>query len=161
MDTHEAEQLARSLMDQHGLANWLFRFDRSIKRFGICRFPNRGKRGVISLSRPLVELNTVETVKDTILHEIAHAIVGGSAGHGSAWKFQARLLGARPVACQSLENVVQVETAWMGTCPDCGLKAYRRRAPILTAKYTHGKCKYAANRGHIRWTYNGHPIDSK
>src|SRR6267154_2515819 len=90
----KAESLARELMSKHGLTalGWRFRFDRSIQRMGICRFTWK----LIQVSRPLAEVNSEETVRDTLLHEIAHALVGVAAGHGRLWQIQAYALGARP-----------------------------------------------------------------
>lgn len=34
-------------------------------------------------------------IMDTLLHEVAHAIVGHEAGHGPKWKAQARKIGGR------------------------------------------------------------------
>lgn len=81
-------------MAQHGLAGWSFRFDHARRRFGSCRYRER----VITLSRPLVLLNGVDEVRDTILHEIAHALTPGD-GHGGKWKSACRRIGARPVRC--------------------------------------------------------------
>jgi predicted SprT family Zn-dependent metalloprotease len=97
---HDAAQLARSLMAQHGLSGWSFRFDHARRRFGSCRYRER----VITLSRPLVLLNDVAEVRDTILHEIAHALSPGD-GHGPKWRAACRQIGARPVRCYSDQTV--------------------------------------------------------
>ena len=39
-----------------------------------------------------------EQIRDTVLHEIAHAIAGREAGHGPLWKVTARRIGATPRA---------------------------------------------------------------
>ena len=74
MDLSVAEKLAISLMDRHGLLDkgWHFKYDNAVKRFGVCMFRPK----VIGLSSKLTLLNDREKVKDTILHEIAHAIAG-------------------------------------------------------------------------------------
>ena len=71
MNLNDAKTLANELMNQHGLYDWTFMFDDAKLRFGQCR--HRSKE--ISLSRELTELNDVVHVKDTILHEIAHALL--------------------------------------------------------------------------------------
>ncbi len=55
----------------------------------------------ISRARALDGRN--EQVRDTVLHEIAHAIAGPEAGHGPLWKATARRIGATPRAraCES------------------------------------------------------------
>jgi hypothetical protein len=52
------------------LPKWSFQFDSAKLAFGKCNFTDR----VISLSRHLVELNNEAEVRDTVLHEIAHAL---------------------------------------------------------------------------------------
>ena len=79
MDIRKAEILALTLIEKH-LSNdkfdWQFKFDNSKRRFGQCVYGR--KYGLpyhmIKLSKPLVALNSEEQVRDTILHEIAHAL---------------------------------------------------------------------------------------
>jgi predicted SprT family Zn-dependent metalloprotease len=101
MNLYAAKTLARSLMNQHGLADWRFGFDHARRRFGSCRPRAR----LITLSRHLVFLNDEPEVRDTILHEIAHALTPGD-GHGAKWKAACLRIGARPVRCYTDETVV-------------------------------------------------------
>ena len=39
-----------------------------------------------------------ESIQDTVLHEIAHALAAPEAGHGPLWKTVARRIGAAPMA---------------------------------------------------------------
>lgn len=97
---------ARKLMDHHGLLDWKFEFDRAKRRFGLCSY----RRKTISLSAPLVLLNSQEETTDTILHEIAHAISFikyGHRGHGRIWKSVCVQIGARPQRCYSSKEVSQ------------------------------------------------------
>ena len=82
-------------MEAHGLADWRFQFDRAKRRFGCCW----SSRKMITLSRPLTFLNEVDEVRDTILHEIAHALVPG--GHTRAWRRKCIEIGAVPRRCFS------------------------------------------------------------
>ena len=86
------EILARSLMAEHGLTDWTFKWDRSVNRLGNCNHTDR----TISLGVPYVEANGYMDVKDTILHEIAHALAGFKAGHGWVWKAVCKEIGAEP-----------------------------------------------------------------
>ena len=119
----EAEHLARSLMDAHGLQDWAFGWDRARTRFGYCHWWHHR----ITLSRELTPLRTVERVIDTILHEIAHALVGPclDGPHGAEWKDKAAKLGAIPRACTS-EN--PLPGRFLATCAHCGhqWRAHRR-----------------------------------
>ena len=94
MHLDQAEQLALALLQQHGLSHWKFSFDHARRRFGMCHVVHQR----ISLSRSLTLLNEIEQVRDTLLHEIAHALTPG-AGHGPRWQAQCVAIGARPQRC--------------------------------------------------------------
>ena len=47
----------------------------------------------ISFSRNFIKNSSKEDIQDTILHEIAHAIVGPKHGHDKVWKAMASKLG--------------------------------------------------------------------
>ncbi len=86
---------ARQLMDEHGLADWTLAFVESRRRLGDCNFRER----VIRITRAHALDDDDAQIRDTVLHEIAHAIAGPEAGHGPLWKVAARRLGATPRAC--------------------------------------------------------------
>ena len=90
--TDEARELARTLLDEHGLADWTVRIDNTQGRLGACF----NDRKVISLSRQYITTGTDEQLRNTILHEIAHAHAGHAAGHGPKWKAAAIRVGADP-----------------------------------------------------------------
>ncbi|MEI7632519.1 MAG: SprT-like domain-containing protein [bacterium] len=73
----DARELARNEMDKNGLNDWHFAFDKSVSRFGVCNYNTK----TIKLSLHLTFLNDADRVKSTILHEIAHALVGSEQGH--------------------------------------------------------------------------------
>src|SRR4051812_18975585 len=123
--------MAEELMQLHKLSSkWSFKFDRSKVSFGKCHY---GKKQ-ISLSRHLVELNDEDEVRDTILHEIAHALVPRGAGHGATWRTLAKLIGCNGRRCYGTE-VVRPAPKFKGTCPSCKLVIYRhRRMEVACAK---------------------------
>ena len=93
--------MARSLMDEHGLGAWTFAFFEAERRLGDCHYQER----LIRVSRThALEAGEAE-IRDTVLHEIAHALAGPEARHGPLWKATARRLGATPRA-----NVYKRET---------------------------------------------------
>ncbi len=94
-------EMARGLMDEHGLADWTLAFVESGRRLGDCNFRDR----VIRIGRAHALDDGEEQTRDTVLHEIAHAIAGPEAGHGPLWKAIARRIGATPKA-RSYENPV-------------------------------------------------------
>ena len=69
MDVMAALGLARALLREHVLTGWRVSLDRAKTRAGACHFGSR----TITLSRPLTRLHSEAEVRDTILHEIAHA----------------------------------------------------------------------------------------
>src|SRR3979411_379819 len=73
----QAEALA--LMGRWGLSNWQFGFNRRKRAFGLCRFPHGVSPGRIELSVYAIECNSEDELRDTILHEIAHALAGEEA----------------------------------------------------------------------------------
>lgn len=89
MDLNQARTLARSTMDHHGLTDWTFSFDRAVSRFGVCIFTTK----TITMSKVLTELNPENEVMNTLLHEIAHALVGFGEGHGWRWYQKAQSIG--------------------------------------------------------------------
>ena len=92
MDHEDAQQLALDLMDEHRLDDWAFRWGRGKRTLGSCNYTTK----TITLSIYYVEMNDAAHVRDTILHEIAHALAGRESGHGSKWKEVCRAIGADP-----------------------------------------------------------------
>ena len=80
---------AATLMRQHGLDGWTVRLDHARRRAGQCDYTRR----VISLSRHYVRHAEPAHIHDTILHEIAHALVGPHHGHDAVWRRKAREIG--------------------------------------------------------------------
>ena len=110
-----AQKLAKELMKKHLLFDWRFEFDNSKRRFGVCNFGTK----TIGLSRALTELNGKPEVRDTILHEIAHALVGSGHGHDKTWKAMCRKIGAKPKRCYDESKVNSPEARYIGECPAC------------------------------------------
>lgn len=94
MDITAARTLAVDLMTQHGLIEqgWTFEFNTNQSRMGVCRYTPRR----IEVSRHYAAAATEAEVRDTILHEIAHALVGPGHRHGMVWKDKAIMIGATP-----------------------------------------------------------------
>lgn len=54
-------------------------------------------------------------VRETILHEIAHALAGPRAGHGARWREIAHRIGSTGERCVSAQ-APRVSGEWVGTC---------------------------------------------
>ena len=72
----DAIELATKLMREHGLTGWRVKLDHARRRAGQCDYNTK----VISLSRLYVRNAEKNHIRDTILHEIAHALVGPHHG---------------------------------------------------------------------------------
>lgn len=158
MDTQAAANLAIELMEKHGLYRypnpWTFEWDNARRRFGLCSF----RRRVISLSRPLAQLTTEADVRDTILHEIAHALAGPTAGHGRVWKLMAMAVGARPERCASAEalGIELPRGKWTGTCP-AGHTVTRHKRLRKGRVLSCSRCCPCFNRAFaFVWTHESH-----
>ena len=81
--------LARTEMDKHGLVEWKLDLDHAKVRAGACFFIEKK----ISFSRNFIKNSNEAEIYDTILHEIAHALVGPKHGHDVVWKKMAKKLG--------------------------------------------------------------------
>jgi len=110
----EAEYLALDLLIKHQLnmKGWRFKFDRAKNRMGLCRYGHK----CISLSRVLTFKASEKEVEDTLLHEIAHALVGPGFGHGKVWKQMARKIGCSAERCHN----VKITYKYILRCEKCG-----------------------------------------
>lgn len=128
MNVRDSLELLNQSLHEHGLSDWTGGLDNARRRFGMCNFTKKH----ISLSRPLCELNDAEEVRDTVLHEIAHALAwqrhGKNCGHDNRWKAICVEIGARPEACYD-DGVVQPTAPWALVHCDTGevFRTYLKR----------------------------------
>lgn len=103
------EKTLRKVIKKHPkyakyLNRYRFYFGNKKTAFGSCHY----KEKEIYIHLPLCSKESKKSVKDTILHEMAHAldfeINKVSSGHGSEWKKYARILGCKPKACKESEE---------------------------------------------------------
>jgi predicted SprT family Zn-dependent metalloprotease len=137
-------------MKRHGLTNWTLAFDKAKTRAGVCRHASRE----IGLSQPLTRLHADEEVRDTILHEIAHALVGPAHGHDSVWRAKARAIGCTGERC-IVSIAGSLPGDWVGICP-AGHVVERHRRPERV--FTCTDCCPSFNVDAVfTWTYRGQP----
>ena len=141
----DARQLARNEMDKNGLKDWHFTFDKSVSRFGVCRYTDK----TIGLSLHLTSLNNTDRVKDTILHEIAHALVGHGQGHNNVWRTQAIQLGNSGTRCYSNTDTITPPKRFKGICPNCKIETLKN----ARTKTACGKCCKLNNNGKFTSDY--------
>ena len=121
----EARELAHELMSDYGLYYWKFTFDYAKTRFGCCNEYTK----TISLSKYLVLINEEEVVKNVILHEIAHALVGNKHKHTSIFKQKAIEIECEFTSRYVNENINTVPKNVVANCPRCGRLFARYRKP--------------------------------
>lgn len=99
----EVSALVMSLMETHGLLlqGWAFALDHSVSRAGCCHYSKK----LITLSKHLVmdTKHDIQEVRNIILHEIAHALIRPTLGHGPVWRAKAIQIGCDGCRCHALQ----------------------------------------------------------
>jgi hypothetical protein len=74
---------------------------------------------------------TKEERRNTVLHEVAHAVTGPNHGHGVEWEANFVALGGNgsAVAYGSSESYTEDRYLWIGVCPTCGDRTGFHSAP--------------------------------
>ena len=124
----DAIELATKLMHEHGLTDWRVKLDHARRRAGQCNYNTK----VISLSRLYVRNAEKNHIRDTIIHEIAHALVGPDHGHDAVWRQKAREIGCTATRCHSLSFA---RARWVMQCPNgCfSVDRHRRKSGLVCA----------------------------
>lgn len=143
MNPHDAQTIALDLLRHHGLAHWQFRFNRRKRTLGLCYYDLKR----IELSLHFVLQNDEAAVRDTVLHEIAHALAGQAAAHGPRWQEMCVRIGARPERCDRTASMPAGR--WRAVCPGCGKAFHRYKRPQRNARYACRSC--GPERGMIRF----------
>jgi predicted SprT family Zn-dependent metalloprotease len=142
VESNEAEDLSRRLMKRFGLSTWTFGFNRRKRSLGLCRYTERR----IELSLHFVAAHDEPSVRDVILHEIAHALAGHKAAHGPLWRAICEAIGARPERCG---EALMPAGRWRAICPRCRQQYDRIRRPVRRSKYICPKC--GPEKGELRF----------
>lgn len=123
MDLRTAESLAWSLLEEHNLldSGWKFDWMRAKAKLGMCRYFLK----TIYLSKPVTMVNGEESVRDTILHEIAHALVGPGHNHNHVWKAKAISIGCNGERTGEIVNYQQAARYQYSAA--CGSKWFTNR----------------------------------
>ena len=140
-------QRARKLLEQHHLSRWSFHFDNARKRAGSCQYGTH----VISLSYEFAKHAPEEEIHDTLLHEIAHALVGKTHHHDDVWRAKAIAIGCSGRRCHDLQftpprYIVRCERGcWIATAERRKGKVVckRCRGSLIYQTYTEERWKSA------------------
>ena len=140
--TLQVQALAQRLLASFGLHTWSFAFNRRKAAMGMCYYHCR----TIELSIHFVERNNHAEILDTLLHEIAHALVGPGHGHDAVWKRKCVEIGARPSRCG---HAAMPEGRWQARCGACGYCFQRHRKPHRLRGWFCRQC--GEERGKLTW----------
>jgi predicted SprT family Zn-dependent metalloprotease len=125
MDLRQAQSEMAELFRQYGLSGWRFKLDNAVARNGSCSHAKR----TISMSRQLTVRRTDAEVRNTMLHELAHALVGPGHGHDAVWRAKAISIGCNGARCTDTAPENRVPGKWVAVCPGCSVRSERHRRP--------------------------------
>jgi predicted SprT family Zn-dependent metalloprotease len=134
----DATTLATQLIETHlGHLNeaWTLKLNKRRSALGVCNFEEK----TIYLSTHFIEHNSIEQVKEIILHEIAHALAGRTGGHGPQWVKQCRRLGIEPRVTYHEPNMPPGK--YVATCKKCERRYNKQYKPATGYQYICPNCK--------------------
>lgn len=130
------DALADELLKTHGLKRWRFEFDPSTRRAGKCCYTTR----TISIAFNLAMNGSDADIRNTLLHELAHALVGRKQGHGPEWKAKVVELGGSPGRTHRMEFS---SPRWKVTCENrCWTHTAQQRNSKLICRTCGSKLIY-------------------
>lgn len=133
---------------KHGLDSWHLGFDKCKRSFGKCSY----RRQVISISDHFLteQSTTKKMVLNTMLHEIAHALVGKEHGHDSVWRAKAISIGCDGRRCNSHAIASSVQMPFELRCKKGCWSVGRYRQGVLPDTKFCRQCK-----GGLEYRHNG------
>lgn len=131
----EGLQILELYNDYKGVdtSKWKIELNNTKHFIGLCKY----KLKTIYLSKPYLELNSIEIMRDTLLHEIAH-IFNPRDGHGSNFKHTCHTLGCCGFSNCKDKELKSPEGKYKYKCISCGRIASKHRK--YTKYHSCGKC---------------------
>ena len=119
---------AKNKLLYFGLTDWSINFDYARRRAGICNYDKK----VLSFSIYFLRNSSKNEINDTLLHEIAHALVGPKNGHNNVWKKKALDIGCTAKVYHKYEFA---KPKWIKFCSrGCWLQSCFRKKNNLICK---------------------------
>jgi predicted SprT family Zn-dependent metalloprotease len=127
--------LAAREMKWHGLTqqSWKIKYDRSRTCAGECDLRTK----TLSFSRYLIARGPLMELRNTLLHEIAHALAGAQYNHDRIWRKIALKIGCDGERCYNFELV---PPKWLFRCSAGCWETRRHRRHSIGTKQTCKKC---------------------
>lgn len=135
MTNNQILSLATELKNNHvELRHWRITFNNRKRAFGVCHHT----KTEIQISSVLAPVMSDESIRDTIIHEIAHALTKGH-GHDNVWRRKCIELGGNGNRVGGSDKFKDGEEGRLDfhkanakytlTCPTCGYESFRNRQP--------------------------------
>lgn len=99
----------KTLLQENNLIGWTVEVSRGRRTIGLCSYSDK----TIYLSKHHIENDSHDAVRDTVIHEVAHAL-NPLDGHGSKWRNTAIALGGTGNQYHSHSN--SYPSKWTTTC---------------------------------------------
>lgn len=129
MDNSTFIHTARQLVREHGLQDWAVQWSRSKRNAGHCNYTTK----TLSFSPYVIPQFSDDKQRNTILHEIAHALTPG-AGHGPVWQAKARAIGCDGKRTYDSKNV-EYDYKYTLKCTGCGkVLGHRMKRTNMSSK---------------------------
>ncbi len=138
----EARDLVRTEMEKHeGLKDWTLEFSAAKSRAGSARFEQK----MIRIAAGYAVLVAEEKLRDCVLHEIAHALVGPGHNHDQVWKQKALEIGCSGDRCHT--TAFSTAKYLVRCAKNCFPPAERHRLPPSSVRcsFCQGKIEFALN----------------
>lgn len=134
------EKYQKEMMKKHKLDDWKFKWDKRSKTCGgQCNYDDKTIEVTLKYALKCSE----EEYKNTLLHEIAHALVGKGHGHNDVWKKKAISIGCTGETCHTV-SFTEYKYKVICKCAD-RVEGYHRMCKsvkdIMSNKVSCTKCK--------------------
>ena len=131
-------ELWDNISKQHGIEDWNLVFtNRSKVTAGRCIYHKK----TIEVAHFLIKNNNKETIRQTLLQEIAHALLPGH-GHDRLWKRKCAELGIKSHRCydsNTMQGAIKREPKYKAIC--CNCSSVHTRAYVPKGSYLCNKEK--------------------